>query len=1015
VGDFQTRSQTATARIVLPRPLKAGAIGLASAAAVFLGAFAFGARTPGAWDGWADLVCALLSTATIVFVLAHKTVDRRASRWPILLTLGGLALSQFILALEQLVYDSHETVGPVLIGRLVQGTGVVWYIVQQLGAMPRKNAFVHLVDSGVVAVGLAIVHWELIVLPLRDETTMSLTDQLGTIVPIGIDLLLFCILVLVVIVNWSPAGLSLAASVGMFFISDSVINVAAHYPSALTVSVVTPARVLGVVLLGMALGLPSGDRFVVPRQSKARLLLVSTAAFTGFAIVILKYLVDGDQATGVTILLASASVVLRLLSRTADHLLALSWSERMTGVVTALHRSEEELRRLIDDVPDAIIVLGRDGRLRDANESALRLTNRSRDELLGQYMVDIFPEDERARLLELWRGMKKGTLTTMPVYRFDRPDGMRFMIEAGAVLPIRDPDRVVISMRDVTERLAESARSEEARQRFRGAFHDAPIGMALLSYGAGQFIDANKALAAILGGSREDVLTRNLKDFTAPMDWQRDDRRAKRLHEGATELEMRQERVLRRFDGSTVWVRSWASLIESGPDDLVLVHIEDITEQRNSAQQLEWAATHDALTGLPNRFSFLERLSTHLVGAEPGSVAVMFIDLDNFKVVNDSLGHEIGDQLLITLAERLRAVVRDRDLLGRFGGDEFIVMLSDVGGADDPIEVAERLRAEIVKPMILNGSELHITASIGITLNGVEGTETGDLLRDADAAMYRAKSRGRDCVEVFSHDSLVANILTLRTTNELRKGLDRGEIIPYYQPIVELSSGRLAGFEVLARWRHPERGLLGPEQFLPMAEEMGLIGDIGSLMLRTSLAQLGHWHNSSQRYADLSMSVNVSVRQLMNTQFVDIVAEALAESGVAAGALWLEITETALMADAKLAAVALRSLRNLGLHLAIDDFGTGYSSLTYLKRFPIEAIKVDRSFVSGLGFDAEDSSIVEAVVKLGHSLGLTVVAEGVETPLQLSRLREMGCARGQGYLFGRPRPAELVETEYSLR
>ena len=185
----------------------------------------------------------------------------------------------------------------------------------------------------------------------------------------------------------------------------------------------------------------------------------------------------------------------------------------------------------------------------------MRLTNRSRDELLGQYMVDIFPEDERARLLELWRGMKKGTLTTMPVYRFDRPDGMRFMIEAGAVLPIRDPDRVVISMRDVTERLAESARSEEARQRFRGAFHDAPIGMALLSYGAGQFIDANKALAAILGGSREDVLTRNLKDFTAPMDWQRDDRRAKRLHEGATELEMRQERVLRRFDGSTVWVR----------------------------------------------------------------------------------------------------------------------------------------------------------------------------------------------------------------------------------------------------------------------------------------------------------------------------------------------------------------------------------------------------------------------------------------------------------------------------
>lgn len=1022
MGDNQARFQTATAQNTLPRPtmgslkrpIGQGAIGLSFAALVFLGAFASGARTPEAWDGWADLVCALLSTAAVVLVLTHKTVDRRASRWPIALALGGLALSQFILALEQLLYDSHDATGPVLIGRVIQSTGLVWYIAQQLGTMPRKNAFVHVVDSAIVAVGLAIVHWELIVLPLRDEQTMSFTDQLGAIVPVGIDLFLFCILVLVV-VNWSPAGLSLAASLGMFLISDSAINVSAQYPSALTVTLATPARVLGVVFLGMALSLSGGDRFVVPRQPIARLLLVSSAAFTGFAIVIVKYLIDGDQASGVSILLASASVVMRLLSRTADHVLARSWSERTEGVVAALHSSEAELRCLIDDVPDAIIVIGRDGRLRDANVSALRMTRRSRDELLGQYMVDIFPDDQRARLLELWREMKKGSLTTLPTYRFDRSDGRSFMIEAGAVLPIRDRDRVVVAMRDVTERLAESALTEETRRRFRGAFHDAPIGMALLSYGAGKFVDANKALAGILGGTREDVIEHTLKDFTSPTDWQRDDRRAERLHDGATSLEMRQERVLRRLDGSTVWVRTWASMLETGSEPLVLVHIEDITEQRNTAQQLEWAATHDALTGLPNRFSFLERLSVHLAGAEPGSVAVLFIDLDNFKVVNDSLGHDVGDQLLITLAERLREVVRDRDLLGRFGGDEFIVMLSDVGGADDPIEVAERLRAEIVKPMILNGSEFHVTASIGITLNGVDSTDTGDLLRDADAAMYRAKSRGRDCVEVFSHDSLVANILTLRTTNELRKGLDRGEIIPYYQPIVELSSGHLAGFEVLARWRHPERGLLGPEQFLPMAEEMGLIGDIGSLMLRTSLAQLGHWHHSSQRYADLSMSVNVSVRQLMNNQFVDIVAEALAESGVAAGALWLEITETARMADAKLAAVALRSLRNLGLHLAIDDFGTGYSSLTYLKRFPIEAIKVDLSFVSGLGFDAEDSSIVEAVVKLGHSLGLTVVAEGVETPLQLSRLREMGCARGQGYLFGRPRPAELVETEYSLR
>jgi EAL domain-containing protein (putative c-di-GMP-specific phosphodiesterase class I) len=280
--------------------------------------------------------------------------------------------------------------------------------------------------------------------------------------------------------------------------------------------------------------------------------------------------------------------------------------------------------------------------------------------------------------------------------------------------------------------------------------------------------------------------------------------------------------------------------------------------------------------------------------------------------------------------------------------------------------------------------------------------------------MYRAKARGRDCVEVFAQGVHDASVATLRTTNELRRGIERDEIVPYYQPIVDLDSGVLTGFEVLARWRHPDRGLLGPDQFLPMAEETGIINDVGAAILRASLAQLGQWRERMPNFADLSIAVNVSSRQLLSGTFLDVVSEALAESGVPAGSLWLEITETALMADVKAASVALRELRGVGLHLSVDDFGTGYSSLTYLKRFPVEAIKVDRSFVNGLGIDNEDSTIVEAVVRLGHSLGLAVVAEGVETPLQLTRLRELGCDRGQGYLFGRPRPAEIVEAERTL-
>jgi EAL domain-containing protein (putative c-di-GMP-specific phosphodiesterase class I) len=254
-------------------------------------------------------------------------------------------------------------------------------------------------------------------------------------------------------------------------------------------------------------------------------------------------------------------------------------------------------------------------------------------------------------------------------------------------------------------------------------------------------------------------------------------------------------------------------------------------------------------------------------------------------------------------------------------------------------------------------------------------------------------------------------VLALRTATELRRGIDRGEIVPYFQPIVELTTGHVTGFEALARWLHPERGLLTPDQFLPMAEETGLIDDIGACVLRDSLAQVASWRARELPFAGATISVNVASRQLVDPAFAELVADVLAQTGIPADSLWLEITETALLADIKASTVALRNLRSLGLHLSVDDFGTGYSSLTYLKRFPVEAIKIDRTFVAGLGLDADDTTIVEAVVNLGHSFGIAVIAEGLETPLQLARLRQLRCDKGQGYLFGRPRPANIVESE----
>jgi diguanylate cyclase (GGDEF)-like protein/PAS domain S-box-containing protein len=529
--------------------------------------------------------------------------------------------------------------------------------------------------------------------------------------------------------------------------------------------------------------------------------------------------------------------------------------------------------------------------------------------------------------------------------------------------------------------------------------------MALVRIDDGRIVDANQSLAEMLRYDVGELVGCTLREFTHP-----DDVRAAQPHRARLELgivdSFRIDQRYRRRDGEFVWARTRVSTTEDDGQMLAITHIEDVTEQRRAAEQLRYAARHDDLTGLPNRAFLMHKLHDRLGVADIDEVAVLFVDLDQFKVINDSLGHEVGDEVIREVARRLRSALRDHDVLARFGGDEFIVVL---GG--EPVDVAERLRRSVHPPISAGEHELFVTASIGYSTNHEAGMSPNDLMRDADAAMYRAKARGRDCVEAFEAGGYESGVQALRTTGELRRGIERGEIVPYFQPIVELESGRILGYEVLARWLHPDRGLLPPVEFLPLAEESGLLTELGNRILRDSLAQLAQWRATGHPFAQCYLSVNVGTRQLVDPGFFDTVSNALAETGIDADSLWLEITETALLSDVKAATVALRELRGLGLHLSVDDFGTGYSSLTYLKRFPVEVIKVDRSFVAGLGIDQEDSTIVEAVVQLGQSLGLSVVAEGIESALQLNRLRELGCDKGQGYLFGRPRPAELVASE----
>jgi len=567
---------------------------------------------------------------------------------------------------------------------------------------------------------------------------------------------------------------------------------------------------------------------------------------------------------------------------------------------------------------------------------------------------------------------------------------------------------VIVRLRDVTEREERVRALEQARRRFHQAFHSAPTGMALVRLDDSTILDANRSLAEMLARPVEELLGRSIREITHPDDLRAAAAYRARLELGIADTYLMDQRYL-RSDGEFVWARTRVAVTEDEGVSLAITHIEDVTEQRRTAEQLQWAATHDDLTGLPNRTELIHRVDGLLAVAAVGDVAVLFIDLDNFKAVNDSLGHGIGDTLLTAMSVRLRDVVGPDAELARFGGDEFIVVLHR--GEPGPMEVAEAVRSAVREAVEVEGTELFVSASIGVSVNDRGGVTAADLLRDADAAMYRAKARGRDCVEAFAPGTHETTVLALRTATELRRGLERGEIVPYFQPIVELTTGHVTGFEALARWLHPDRGLLAPDQFLPMAEETGLIEQIGATILRDALAQFARWRARGLSFADGTVSVNVGTRQVVDPAFGGLVADVLAETGIPADVLWLEITETALLADVKASTVALRNLRSLGLHLAVDDFGTGYSSLTYLKRFPVEAIKIDRGFVAGLGLDTEDTTIVEAVVNLGHSFGIAVVAEGLETPLQLSRLREMGCDRGQGYLFGRPRPASIVEAE----
>jgi diguanylate cyclase (GGDEF)-like protein/PAS domain S-box-containing protein len=445
---------------------------------------------------------------------------------------------------------------------------------------------------------------------------------------------------------------------------------------------------------------------------------------------------------------------------------------------------------------------------------------------------------------------------------------------------------------------------------------------------------------------------------------------------------------------------------------LVLAIIRDVTERKVLEEQLRYQAFHDPLSGLPNRALFMDRLEHALARANRrgGRVAVLFTDLDNFKVINDSLGHEVGDQLLVAAAERLKACLRPEDTAARLGGDEFTVLVEEVDGVSDAVRVAERIAECLRPPFALDQHEVFSTTSTGIALSSPLQEQPVDLLRHADLAMYQAKHKGKARYEVFEPSMGTDASERLRLENELRRAIEREEFRVFYQPVVTLDNDRIVGAEALVRWEHPTRGLLLPEEFLSVAEETGLIARIGEKVLREACEQIRKWQERYPSEPPLMVSVNLAPKQLFRPE---LVAEILAETEIYPGSLQLEITEGIMMRNGIHSANnTLRNLKVQGVQLAIDDFGMGYSSLLYLKRFPVDFLKIDRLFIAGLGRDtygvSKDAQIVSAMIDLTHALGLKAVAEGVETSEQLTRLRNMKCDLAQGNYFSQPLPSEAL-------
>jgi diguanylate cyclase (GGDEF)-like protein/PAS domain S-box-containing protein len=648
---------------------------------------------------------------------------------------------------------------------------------------------------------------------------------------------------------------------------------------------------------------------------------------------------------------------------------------------------------------DVIALFDQDGRVLQTSQAVTSIWGYQPNEIIGRKIFDFILPEDRQRSFAAMQSLAPDQPVRNFENRYRHKDGdIVYMLWNAS--SFGGQGHFIALGRDITALKQASMRLEESEQRFRSLFDhhsDAVLARDL----EGRFIEGNRALLRLTQYSAAELQQLDTRTLVAAEEKQRNQTHFQQAVKGIPQNFRTQ---LQRKDGTSIEIDlAYVPTIVKQKVVGVFGLMRDITEAANYERHIAYLASHDTLTGLPNRNLLDDRLRHAIEKRHAQQFGILFMDLNRFKIVNDSLGHDKGDLLLQMTAERLRKAVREGDTVARLGGDEFVVMLEDIDSSDRVAQVANELLAVVAEPFQLGGHELTISTSIGGSVYPKDGTDAVTLLKHADLAMYQAKELGAGTFRFFNPAMNVKMLERLLTESSLKRALERNEFVLHYQPIIDAQLGSPVGVEALVRWIHPERGLIAPEDFIPLAEEIGVICDLGEWVLETACRQNRIWQK--QGLVPLKMSVNLSAQQLAQAEFTAILQRVLDATELDPRWLGLEITETSLMQNIDISLVTLQEIRDIGISISIDDFGTGYSSLAYLKKLPIHTLKIDKSFIHDVILDPDDAAIVTATIALAHNMGLQVVAEGVMTASQMRFLMDRHCNTMQGYLFSRPVPA----------